>query len=182
VNTDPPSPGTDAQDATTAVADSVLADPAVLQRELATQKDDYLRLAADCDNFRKRTRRDSEQQAAAKKESFIGELLPILDNLERALATEQATDSASLHQGVTMTLQQLGQLLHRHDIEAVEDIGQPFDPHRHEAVCVRHDPSQPDQLVLEVIQRGYCHGDKVIRPAKVIVNNLNHSPGSNHAG
>ena len=158
------------------------ADPVVFQEELAAQKDDYLRLAADFDNFKKRTRRDAEQQAAAQKEAFIADLLPALDNLVRALAAEQPTDSASLHQGVTMTLQQLGQLLHDHGIEAVEDLGRPFDPHRHEAVSVRHDSNQPDQLVLEVIQRGYCRGDKVFRPAKVIVNDLNHSPGASYAG
>jgi molecular chaperone GrpE len=158
------------------------ADPVMLQEELAAQKDNHLRLAADFDNFKKRTRRDSEQQAAAQKEAFIGELLPILDNLERALASEQSTDSAQLHQGVTMTLQQLGQLLHRHGIEAVEDIGQPFDPHRHEAIAVRHDPRQPDQIVLEVAQRGYCRGDQVFRPAKVIVNELSQLPGAHHAG
>ena len=77
------------------VADSPSADPALLQTALAAQKDDYLRLAADFDNFRKRTRRDSEQQAAAEKESFIQNLLPILDNLERALACEGATSTNS---------------------------------------------------------------------------------------
>ena len=172
INPGPPSSATDAQNPPASVADAVSIDPVILQKDLAAQKDDYLRLAADFDNFKKRTRRDSEQQAAAQKEAFIGELLPILDNLERALATEQATDSASLHQGVTMTLQQLGQLLQRHGIEAVEDVGQPFDPHRHEGISVRHDPLQPDQVVLEVAERGYCRGDQVFRPAKVIVNDL----------
>jgi molecular chaperone GrpE len=108
---------------------------------LAAQKDDYLRLAADFDNFKKRTRRDSEQQAAAEKEAFIRDLLPILDNLERALASEQSISSESLHQGVEMTLQQLGQLLQRHGIEVSRTLAGPFDPHRHEAVSVRHDPA-----------------------------------------
>jgi molecular chaperone GrpE len=160
------------------VADSPSADPALLQTALAAQKDDYLRLAADFDNFRKRTRRDSAQQAAAEKEAFIQDLLPILDNLERALACEGATSSAQLHQGVEMTVKQLGGLLQRHGIETVEALGQPFDPHRHEAVAVGHDPSQPDHIVLEVIQRGYSSGDKVFRPAKVIVNDPGQSPGA----
>jgi len=158
------------------------ADPAILQQELAAQQDDYLRLAADFDNFRKRTRRDSEHQAAAQKDAFIADLLPVLDNLERALAAGQASSSAQLQQGVTQTLQQLGQLLQHNGIVVVEDVGRPFDSHRHEAVAVRHDPSQPDQIVSEVIQRGYCHGAKVFRPAKVIVNDLSQSPGANHAG
>ena len=159
------------------VAESPSADPALLQTALAAQKDDYLRLAADFDNFRKRTRRDSEQQAAAEKESFIQNLLPILDNLERALACEGATSSAQLHQGVEMTVKQLGGLLQRHGIEAVEALGLPFDPHRHEAVAVGCDPQQLDHIVLEVVQRGYSRGDKVFRPAKVIVNDPGQSPG-----
>ena len=181
INPEPPSSATDAQNPPASVADAASADPAILQKELAAQKDDYLRLAADFDNFQKRTRRDSGQQAAMEKEAFIRDLLPILDNLERALASEQSTSSEPLHQGVTMTLQQMGQLLHRHGIEAVEDMGRPFDPHRHEAVSVRYDPGRPDRTILEVTQRGYCRGDKVFRPAKVIVNDLSHSPGVRHA-
>lgn len=165
-----PGPATDSKNTTDAVA-----------AELFAQKDDYRRLAADFDNFKKRTRRDSERQASAEKEAFISDLLPALDNLERALASEQSMTTESLHQGVTMTLQQLGQLLHRHGIDAVEDVGRPFDPHRHEAVSVRHDPRQPDQIVLEVTQRGYWQGDKVFRPAKVIVNDLSDSPEARHA-
>ena len=168
---------TDLPNAPALAADSASADLLLLQEAMAAQKDDYLRLAADFDNFRKRTRRDSEQQAAAEKESFIRDLLPVLDNLERALASEQSASSEQLHQGVAMTLQQLAQLLHRHGIEAVEDVGQPFDPHRHEAVSLGHDRRQPDHTILEVVQRGYCRGDKVFRPAKVIVNDPGHSPG-----
>ena len=163
------------------VVDAASADCALLQTALAAQKDDYLRLAADFDNFRKRTRRDSEQQAAAEKESFIQEVLPILDNLERALACNGKTSSEQLYQGVEMTLKQLGGLLHRHGIEAMEALGQPFDPHRHEAVAVGHDLGQPDHIVLEVVQRGYCRGDKVFRPAKVIVNDWAHAPGGGRA-
>jgi molecular chaperone GrpE len=181
INPAPPSSAADAQNPPASVADAASVDPARLQKELAAQKDDYLRLAADFDNFQKRTRRDSDQQATAEKDAFIRDLLPILDNLERALASEQSISSEPLHQGVTMTLQQVGQLLHRHGIEAVEDVGRSFDPYRHDAVSVRHDPSQPDHVVLEVTRRGYCRGDKVFRPAKVIVNDLSYSPGVSHA-
>ena len=149
----------------------------ILQNELAVQKDAYLRLAADFDNFRKRTRRDSEQQAAAEKESFIRDLLPVLDDLERALSREQSGSFEQMYEGVAMTLHRLAQLIHRHGIEAVEDLGRPFDPHRHEAVALGHDPRQPDDVILKVIQRGYCRGDKVFRPAKVIVNGPGHPLG-----
>jgi molecular chaperone GrpE len=176
-NPEPPGSATDAPHPPASVADAAPADPVILQKELAAQKDDYLRLATDFDNFRKRTQRDSGQQAAAEKEAFIRDLLPILDNLERALASEQFISSEPLHQGLTMTLQQMGQLLHRHGIEAVEDVGRPFDPYRHEAVSVRNDPYQPDHIILEVIQRGYRRGDKVFRPAKIVVNDLSYFPG-----
>jgi molecular chaperone GrpE len=105
-----------------------------------------------------------------------------VDNPERALASGQSSSLEQLRQGVEMTWQQLGQLLSRHGIEAVEDVGRLFDPHRHEAVSVRHDPRQPDHIVLEVVERGYCRGDKVFRPARVIVNDLSQSPGARHAG
>jgi molecular chaperone GrpE len=155
-------------------------DPATLQQALALQKDDYLRLATDFDNFIKRTQRDAEQQAAMEKEAFIHDLLPILDNLERALASGQSISSEPLRQGVRMTLQQVDQLLSRHGIEPVADMGQPFDPHRHEAVSVQYDAGQPNRVILEVIQRGYRCGDKVFRPAKVIVNDLSRDPGDRY--
>jgi len=173
---------TDSQSPPASIPDSTPDATVMLQNELAVQKDDYLRLAADFDNFKKRTRRDSGQKAAAEKESFILDLLPVLDNLERALTCDQSNSSAQLRQGVEMTLQQLVRLLHSNGIEAVEALGRPFDPHRHEAVSLRHDHNQPNDVVLEVIQRGYCRGDKMFRPARVIVNALEESPKGVHAG
>jgi len=175
-------PATASQIEQAKAADAVSDDLAKLQTELTEQKDVYLRLAADFDNFKKRTRRESERLASAQKEAFINDLLPALDNLERALASEKSTSNDPLYLGVKMTLQQLYDLLRRHGIEAVDDVGRPFDPHRHEAISVRHDPGKPDQIILEAAQRGYCHGDKVFRPGKVIVNDLSRSPGVRHAG
>ena len=185
-------PMSDSLNSSASVADSESGDQTMLLRTLAARKDDYLRLASDFENFRKRTRRDSEQQAAAEKESFIRDLLPIFENPERALACEAPVSSEQMHRGVAMTVQQLGVLLDRHGIQAVDDVGQPFDPHRHEAVALEGDPRQPDHVVLEVIQRGYRRGDKVFRPAKVIVNDsatfresvrpLNFRTHSLHAG
>ena len=153
-------------------ASSAAEEIAALQTEVAAQRDRYLRLAADFDNFRKRTAQETERRAAAQKEAFIRELLPVIDNLERAHDAEASTSTEQLRQGVQITLQQLYQLLRRHDIEPEESRGQLFDPHRHEAVMIQHDPSQPDQIVLETLQRGYRRGAEVFRPAKVIVNNL----------
>lgn len=152
-----------------------------LRAEVASGNEALLRLAADFDNFRKRTRRDAVVSSSAEKERFILELLPVLDDLERALDSGQAAAPATLRQGVTMTLRQLLQLLHRHGVDSVEDAGVPFDPHRHEAVTVRNDPDRPDRSVLDVIRRGYRHGDRVIRPAGVVVNG-SPSCGDEHAG
>jgi len=157
--------------------DAASRDPDVLDKELASQNEAYLRLAADFDNFKKRTQRESGQRAAEEKESFISELLPILDNLERALACERSISSDQLRQGVEMTLQHLRQLLLHHGIEAVEDVGKLFNPHQHEAISVRREPLQPDQIILEVTQRGYRRGDKSFRPARVIVNDTDYSAG-----
>jgi molecular chaperone GrpE len=145
-----------------------------LQTELAVQRDRCLRLLADFDNFRRRAARETERSAAAQKEAFIRELLPVIDNLERALGSDVSTSPEQLRRGVQMTLQQLTQLLRDHGIEADESLGRPFDPRYHEAVSVRHDPSQPDHVILETFQRGYRRGNKVFRPAKVVVNDLSH--------
>jgi len=158
------------------------ADKRTLQTELAVEKERYLRLAADFDNFRKRTARETERSAAAQKEAFIRDLLPVIDNLERALGSDISTSPAQLRQGVQLTLQLLTQLLRLHGVEPEECQGRPFDPLYHEAVSVRHDPSQPDQVILETFQRGYRRGDVVFRPAKVVVNDLRRSEDGSGPG
>jgi molecular chaperone GrpE len=80
------------------------------------------------------------------------------------------TSFEQLLEGVGMTLQQFRNILRQNDVEAEESQGKPFDPLRHEAIGSRHDPSKPDQIVLETAQRGYRRGKEVFRPAKVIVN------------
>lgn len=148
------------------------AEVTALKADLATEKDRYLRLAADFDNYRKRVAQESERSAAAKKEAFISELLPIIDNLERAVRSEASASSEQLLQGVKMTLQQLDRLLRNHGIEPEESVGKPFDPHYHEAVMTRSDPSRPDHVVLETLERGYRQGEESLRPARVVVNDL----------
>jgi molecular chaperone GrpE len=152
----------------------------LLRKELAEQKDLNLRQAADFENFKRRSRLEVEARAAGQKESFIHELLPVLDNLERALASGTSTISLQFHQGVEMTLQQLRLLLRKHGIESEESVGRPFDPHRHEAVSQGHDDAQADHTILTVLQRGYRRDAKVFRPAKVVVNDLTHSQQARH--
>jgi molecular chaperone GrpE len=174
----PPSAGSEASAFT---AEAVPTDSDSLRGKLAEQTDLNLRLAADFENFKRRSRQESEARAAAQKESFIHELLPAIDNLERALASGASSGSPQLHQGVEMTLQQLRLLLRQHGIEPEESVGQPFDPHRHEAVSQHHDAAHPAHSIIEVLQRGYRRGDKVFRPAKVVVNDLTHSKHARHA-
>lgn len=175
---DPPSddPGSDS-----GLAHASAAGPDSVRKELAEQRELGLRLAAEFENFKRRSREEGEVRAAAQKEAFIRELLPILDNLERALATDVSPASRELHRGVEMTLQQLLQLLRQHGIEGEECSGHPFDPRRHEAISTRHDPTRPDHTILEVFQRGYWRGEKVFRPAKVMVNDLTGPKRSRHA-
>lgn len=161
-------------DGNASVVEAVLAESDLLRIEVEGQKELNLRLTADFENFRRRTRQEGEDRAAAQKESFIQELLPAIDNLERALAFGASHNSRQFHQGVEMTLQQLLLLLQQHGIETEESVGQPFDPRRHEAVSQRRDPAQAEHTILEVFQRGYRRGEKVFRPAKVMVNDWTH--------
>ena len=155
-----------------APAETAVTESEALLKDLAEQKDLHLRLAADFENFKRRSRQEAEARAAAQKESLIVELLPVIDNLERALASGTSRDTAQFHQGVEMTLKQLQQLLRQHGVESEELLGKPFDPHRHEALAQGRDLAQPDHAILEVVQRGYRRGPKVLRPAKVVVNDL----------
>ena len=143
-----------------------------LRAELARQIDLHLHLAADFENFKRRSRAEADVRAAAQKDGFIQELLPVIDNLERALATGVAAVSPALHQGVEMTLQQLQKLLRQHGIESDETVGRPFDPHQHDALSQGHNPALPAGTILEMFQRGYRRGAKVLRAAKVMVNNV----------
>jgi molecular chaperone GrpE len=150
--------------------------------ELEVQRDRYLRLAADFDNFLKRTARDAEQRALEQKDAFVRDLLPIVDNLGRAVVSDASGPSGQIRRGVEMIWQQLIELLRRHGIEAEESVGTSFDPHRHEAISARRDPTRPDQSVLEVAERGYRRGTEILRPARVIINDLGLAPGGGHGG
>jgi molecular chaperone GrpE len=146
-----------------------------LLAELAQWQDRCLRLAADFDNFKKRTSRESDRRAAELRNALVRELLPVVDNLERALTNNPAPSLERLGEGVQLTLRQLIQVLNQHGFTGRDDLGQPFDPQYHEAVCVRSEPMQPDDAILEVWQRGWLQGTALFRPAKVVVNDLKRS-------
>jgi molecular chaperone GrpE len=174
-----PPPAADASPDTIDV-DSDVTESEALQQELARQTELHLRVAADFENFKRRSRQESETRALAQKESFIVELLPVIDNLERALAAGASAGTEQFRQGVEMTLQQLRLLLRQHGIESDDIVGRAFDPHQHEALSQKHDPTQPDHTILEMFQRGYRRGAKVVRPAKVVVNDLTATKAARH--
>jgi molecular chaperone GrpE len=172
MNQEPPHPPTDGIDVATLAVETPPTESDSLRRELAEQRDLNLRLVADFANYRRRTRQDADGHALTQKDSFIRELLPILDNLERALASGASPGSPQFHQGVELTVQQFQQLLRHHGIETDASVGEPFNPHLHEAVFQRNDPAHPEHAILEVLQRGYRRGEKVVRHAKVVINEL----------
>jgi molecular chaperone GrpE len=146
-------------------------DEDALQKALA-ERDEYLRdlqrLAADFDNFRKRSAREYEALAQRAHERLVQELLPVLDDLERALEAAEEHDEAQVVGGVRLVQQALRQALEREGLAEIEADGK-FDPHVHEALLAQpaEDAEQGD--VLQVLQKGYTLGDRVLRPARVIV-------------
>ena len=125
------------------------------------------RLQADFDNYRKRAARDQESLVARAGERIVKELLPILDDLERALEAADKHEEAKLEDGVKLVHRQLEQLLEKEGLALVETDGK-FDPYVHEALLTQ--PSTADEgSVIEVLQKGYRLGDRVLRPARVVV-------------
>ena len=130
--------------------------------------DAYLRLAADFDNFRKRVAREQADLSRRANERLLGELLPVIDDLERALEAAAAHEEATLEEGVRLVHRSLSGLLERHGLSEIEADG-PFDPHVHEALLTRAAEGAEQGSVVQVLQKGYRLGDRVLRPARVIV-------------
>ena len=125
------------------------------------------RLAAEFDNYRKRTARDQESLVARAAERLVKDLLPVLDDLERALEAAEAHEEAKLEEGVALVHRSLAGALRKEGLEEIPTEGA-FDPHVHEALLSQ--PSEADEgTVIEVLQKGYRLGDRVLRPARVVV-------------
>lgn len=126
-----------------------------------------LALQAEMDGFRQRQARRAEEAGTAEKERLLTQLLPVADNLSRALAhADQPGDT--LQQGVALTYRELLRLLEAEGLNRIETVGRPFDPTQHEAVAVTSTAAEPD-TVLQEIEAGYMLGDKLLRPARVVV-------------
>jgi len=139
---------------------------------LAAERDEYLALAqrvqADFDNYRKRAIRDQERLVVHAHERLVRELLPVLDDLERALEAAEQHEEAKLVEGVKLVEQSLRNALQKEGLVEIETDGV-FDPHVHEALLTQPGGDVEAGSVLGVVQRGYRVGDKVVRPARVIV-------------
>lgn len=151
------------------------ADPALLRKllsEQTTRAEDYydrlIRLQADYENFRRRTRQEKEEFYKYASEKLISALLPVLDNFERALTAEGDSIEA-FKSGVQMIYKQLQEVLAAEGVKPVPAVGEQFDPLKHEAALKAESAEHPDNTVLEELRRGYYLKDKVIRPAMVKV-------------
>jgi molecular chaperone GrpE len=139
----------------------------LLEKERDERTDDLKRVAAEFDNYRKRVARDQQSLAARAHERLVKELLPVLDDLERALDAAALHEEAKLEDGVRLVHRELQEALAKEGLAEIETNGH-FDPHVHEALLSQ--PSDQDEgAILEVLQKGYRLGDRVLRPARVVV-------------
>ncbi|HKO54441.1 MAG TPA: nucleotide exchange factor GrpE [Thermoanaerobaculia bacterium] len=129
--------------------------------------DRYLRTLADFENFRRRSEREKNDFHRYALAGFIRDLLPILDNFDRAL--EHAEEGDDFHKGVLLIYKQLFDVLKKNGVRTIEETGVPFDPNIHEAVIREEDPSVPSHTVTAVLQKGYFLHDRLLRPAMVKV-------------
>jgi molecular chaperone GrpE len=139
-------------------------------KEIVELKDKYLRTLADSENARRRIRQQSEDSVRLQKENLLRDLLPIVDNLERAVdAAKGSADGKSIVDGVRMVLASLMDFLKTNGVRPIASVGEQFDPNRHEAADQVPHPTHPPNTVVDEFHRGYLINDKVLRPARVVV-------------
>ena len=140
-----------------------------VKEQLAKEHDGYLRLAAEYDNFRKRSQKEKDDLYTVIKAETVGKFRPVYDNLERALAQETADEAYK--KGVEMTMNQLVKVMEGLGVTSFGEIGEAFDPARHNAVMHVEEEGLGDNVIAEVFQKGFLVGEKVIRFAMVKVAN-----------
>lgn len=138
-------------------------------RERDAYRDQLLRARADFDNYRKRIERDRAQMIARASEDALRDLLPIVDDLERALAADTGDAAGGFHQGVQMIYKQMLDVLARRGLEPIDAIGQDFDPNIHEAVVYEPAAGRREGEIIGELRRGYRIGDRLVRPSMVRV-------------
>jgi molecular chaperone GrpE len=170
-------PGGDSAPGEKEAATAVLEDLETLRERTAAlqqERDEFRgllqRTRADFENYQKRTQREAAQERRYWHGALALDLLPILDNFERAVeAAKQAGETGPLVQGVAMVQAQILDTLRRHGITRIEAQGQPFDPNKHQAVMQQPSADHPPGTVLQVLQQGFMIHDRVLRPASVVV-------------
>jgi molecular chaperone GrpE len=150
-----------------AVADAPPAAQAQASGDVAEWRDRYMRTLADFDNYRKRADREKQDFFKYALAGSMRDLLPILDNFDRAL--DHAEQGDEFHRGVALIYKQLFDVLKKHGVRVIDDANVRFDPNIHEAVVRAEDPSVPEQTVVEILQKGYFLHDRLLRPAMVKV-------------
>ncbi|RJQ45343.1 MAG: nucleotide exchange factor GrpE [Gaiellales bacterium] len=144
-----------------------------IHRQVLKERDEYLdtlqRLQADFANYRKRVARESDASSSRVTAEIVEELLPVLDNFERALKAAVEHDEKVLSEGVQLVYRQLREVLDRRGLCEIEAAGEDFDPSHHEAVLCQPSEEHPEGRVIDVLEKGYRVHDKVVRPARVIV-------------
>jgi molecular chaperone GrpE len=142
-----------------------------LRAEVEEKENKYLRLHADFENYKRRALLDQQSLMTYRAQSLVTDLLPVLDNFERALQVE-ATDeqTASLKQGMEMVYRLLVEAVKKEGVEEIPALGEQFDPNVHQAVMQESDSSKPSNEILQEFQKGYKLKDRVIRPSMVKVN------------
>jgi len=141
-----------------------------LRRQLDEKQDRLLRALAEMDNMRRRVQREREDYTRYAAESLLRDLVPVLDNLDRAIAAARATqEAAKVLEGVELIQRELLKALERHGVTRYSALGQPFDPTRHEATARVVSPDQPADTVVHEIAPGYLLNGRVLRPAQVAV-------------
>lgn len=145
------------------------------QRELEEQRDRYLRLAAEYDNYRRRTTRERQEAGVRAQAELVKALLTTLDDLERFAQVDTATATAgSVVEGVQLVSRNLAKALAAAGLEVVDPLDQPFDPNLHEAIATAPaESAEQDDTVSQVYQRGYVFGGQLLRPARVVVRQWN---------
>ena len=139
-----------------------------LKAEIEEKKNQYLRLQADFENFRRRTRQEKEELGNVVTQTILKDMLPLLDNFERALASDNK-DSEGFHKGVEMIYNQFAEALKKNGLEYIETEGKKFDPNFHQAVMRVQNPDLEDETIAAELQKGYIVKGRVVRPSMVQV-------------
>ena len=141
-----------------------------LADELKAQQDRYLRLAAEFENYKRLAQRDQRESARFANENLLKDLLPIIDNLERAVSfAKDGHNQGGLIKGVELTLKQFNETLEKYSVKRITSIGERFDPSRHEAVARVDSRNAPEATVLQEHQPGYLLHERILRPSMVTV-------------